>query len=192
MKKLLVASAIVLMGMSAVTSKAQNNWAFDAAHSKLGFTITHLSISDVDGSFKISQASIVAPKNDFTDAKISLIADVKSVYTDNSKRDEHLRGTDFFDAEKFPNITFTSTSCKKVGDNNYKVTGDLTMHGKTNKVTLDATAKTAVHPMNKKEMAGFKVTGTIKRTDYGISVSSPDAMLSNEVKIVANVEFEKK
>jgi len=169
---------------------AQTTWSLDPAHSKLGFTVTHMMISDVDGQFSKFDAKITSSKDDFSDAVVELSADVNSVNTDNEKRDGHLKGEDFFDAAKYNTITFKSKSFQKVGENKYKVAGDLTLHGVTKPVTLDATLRgTTVNPMSKKTVAGFKVTGAIKRADFSFGTKFPNAMLSDEVTITANTEF---
>jgi len=120
-----------------------------------------------------------------------MVADVNSIDTDVEERDTHLKSADFFDAAKYPDIIFKSTAFEKVSDKKYKVTGDLTFHGVTKQITLEAIANYGVHPMSKKTLAGFKVTGTIKRSDFGIAPSMPPAMLGDEVNIVANTQFAK-
>lgn len=190
MKKIgfvLVAGAAMLLSFKALDS---TTWSLDKAHAKLGFSITHLMVSDVEGSFKSFDATVTATKEDFSDAVVEMSADVASVNTDNEKRDEHLKSADFFDAAKFPKLTFKSKSFKKEGAG-YKITGDLTLHGVTKPVELTATARTGTNPMSKKTISGFKVTGKIKRTDFGIGASMPAAMLSEEVTLDANAEFAK-
>lgn len=167
-------------------------WSLDKAHSKVGFNITHLMISTVDGSFKNVDAKITSSKEDFSDAVIELTADVASIDTDNEKRDEHLKGPDYFDAAKFATLTFKSKSFKKVGDKKYKLAGDLTLHGVTKPVELDVVFGGVIdHPYTKKKVAGFKVTGVIKRSDFGISPGTPSSMLSDEVTLAAATEFNK-
>jgi len=149
-------------------------------------------VSDVEGSFKNFDAKITASKEDFTDAVVELSADVASVNTDNEKRDQHLVSEDFFDAAKYPKLTFKSTSVKKVSGNKYKVAGNLTFHGVTKPVTLDATLRGVItNPQSKKTIAGFKVSGTIKRADFNFGAKYPNAMLSDEVVLNANTEFVK-
>lgn len=167
-------------------------WSLDKAHAKLGFGVTHLLVSTVEGSFKTFDAKITSSKDDFSDAVIELTADVNSIDTDNEQRDGHLKGPDFFDAAKFSTITFKSKSFKKIADKKYKLIGDLTMHGVTKTVELEATLNgTAVHPFTKKTIAGFKVTGTLKRSDFAIGSTTPAAVLSDEVAINTNAEFVK-
>lgn len=189
MKKVSIFAAGLLM--TAATSFAQT-WTLDKAHSKLGFSITHMMVSDVDGMFKTFDAAITAAKPDFSDASVTLTAQTNSIFTDNDKRDEHLKSPDFFDAAKNPEVSFKSTSIKGAGKNQYKLYGNLTMHGVTKPVVLDMILRgTTEHPMTKKQVAGFKVTGTIKRTDFNISANTPAAMLGDEVTITANGEFQK-
>jgi polyisoprenoid-binding protein YceI len=192
MKKLMVmpilAGAMLLMSFSGGTP---TTWELDKMHAKLGFSISHLMVSDVEGSFKKFDAKITASKEDFSDAVAELTADVASINTEDEKRDEHLRNEDFFDVAKYPTMTFRSTSFKKVSGNKYAVKGNLTLHGVTKPVTLTAIAKTGTNPMSKKTITGFKVTGKIDRTAFGIAPSTPTAMLGKEVEIVANAEFVK-
>ena len=93
-------------------------WTFDAAHSNLGFSITHLLVADIDGTFKIKEATITAPNADFADATVTFVADAASIDTDNDMRDEHLKGKDFFNVATYPDMTFKSRSFKKVIDKN--------------------------------------------------------------------------
>ncbi|TSD67501.1 YceI family protein [Inquilinus sp. KBS0705] len=188
MKKTLTLLAAALFMQTAVF--AQSTWKADKAHSHVTFTITHLAVSDVDGTFKDFDASIVAAKPDFSDAKFSFTANTASVSTDNDMRDKHLKSPDFFEVDKFPTLSFTSTSIAPAGTNKYKVTGNLTLHGVTKPVTLDLVYRGTInHPMMKVPDAGFKVTGTIKRTDFGFGSKYGSPMLSDEVELSASGEF---
>lgn len=190
MKKLLVLFVAASAALFAFKPVEPATWVADKAHSKLGFSITHMMISDVEGSFKNFESTIVSSQADFSDAVVSLSADVNSVSTDDEKRDGHLKSADFFDAEKFPKMTFKSTSVKKAGANKFKVSGLLTLHGVTKPVVLDATLRGVnVNPQSKKSVAGFKVTGTIKRADFNLGTKFPTAMLSDEIALTANTEF---
>lgn len=164
-------------------------WSVDKTHARLGFSVSHLMVSEVEGSFKKFDATISGSAEDFSDAVVSLTADVSSINTDNEQRDEHLKNPDFFDVAKFPTISFKSTSFKKVGERKYKVTGDITMHGVTKSVVLEAAYNTGIHPMTKNTIAGFKVTGVVKRSDFGVGTSFLANMIGDEVNIVANAEF---
>jgi polyisoprenoid-binding protein YceI len=183
------AIATLLLSFTVVNSI---NWTADTAHSRLGFFVNHLGIADVNGSFGTYEAKISSSKTDFSDAVVELSGDISSIYTGNGMRDEHLKSPEFFDAAQFPKFTFTSKSFKKVKDKTYTVTGDLTLHGITKPVTLNAVLNgTAVHPMTKKEMCGFKVTGSFKRSAFGIGTGFQAPMLGDVVNLVADLEFSK-
>lgn len=184
MKKL---NAMIVMLLVAGSALAQTTWTVDKAHSKLGFTVTHMMISEVDGTFNSFDAKIVSSKDDFSDAAIELTADINSVDTNNEGRDKHLKSPDFFDAAQFGTLTFKSTSIKKTGEKTYKVAGDLTMHGVTKAVELDATLMGTTAGRDGKKVTGWKVTGTINRIDFKVGTSSPG--IGDEVTIVAKAEF---
>jgi polyisoprenoid-binding protein YceI len=196
MKKLLITAATSLLVMSA---NAQVNWKVDASHSKLGFSVTHLMVSETEGKFKVYEGSVNSKSEmDFTDAKIEFSADVASINTEDEKRDGHLKSPDFFDAEKYPKITFKSTSMKPSAKSKttYILTGDLTMHGVTKKVTFTANgaSKIVKDPyVNIKN--GFKVSGTINRKDFGLTwnmaLEAGGVIVSEDVKIDLNIELNK-
>ncbi len=193
MKKATLISVLAVSATLLSFKIVSTDWTIDKTHAKLGFSITHLMVSDVEGSFKITESTISGPNaEDFNDAVVTLTADVNTVDTDNEQRDEHLKKPDFFDATKYPTITFKSFSFRKVKDKTYAVKGNLTMHGVTKPVELEAIANTGVHPYTKKSIAGFKISGKIKRTDFGIAATMGESMLSDEVLVHANAEFEKK
>lgn len=184
-------NTLLLALLVAGTVSAQN-WTLDKSHAKVGFGITHLMISDVEGAFNSFDAKLSSSKEDFSDAAIEFSADVNSINTNSEGRDKHLKNEDFFDATKFGTLTFKGSSLTKVEGKKYKLVGDLTMHGITKPVTLDVIVNGPVaHPFNKKTVAGFKVSGIIKRADFNIGSKYPSAILSEEVIITANAEFAK-
>jgi polyisoprenoid-binding protein YceI len=185
MKKTIISAALLFASFATFAQ----GWSVDKAHAKLGFSITHMMISEVDGSFKTFDAKITASKEDFSDAVIELTADVNSINTDNDRRDGHLKGPDFFEAAKFGTLTFKSTQVTKGEGKKLKVVGDLTMHGVTKPVTLDLTLNGTAMGRNNKKSAGFKATAIIKRSDFGIGSNMPAAMLGDEVELRANGEF---
>jgi len=178
---------------------AQTNWNVDASHSKLGFAVTHMMVSETEGKFKIYEGKVSSPKADadFTDAKIDFNVDAASINTDDEKRDGHLKSPDFFDVAKFPKITFVSTSMKpgKV-KGTYILVGNLTMHGVTKAVTLSAigASKIVKDPYGMERYA-FKVTGTINRKDFGLAwnaaLEAGGVAVSEEVRLDINVEITK-
>jgi len=189
MKKIMLLSSAVVMLFAYTTL---TTWKSDKAHSNLGFSITHLGISDIHGSFKNFDVNVNSSKPDFSDAVFEVTADVSSINTGIEMRDKHLTSPDFFDAEKYPKLTFKSTSIKPAGKNKYSLTGNLNLHGVTRPVTLELWHRgTLENPMSKKPTAGFQVTGTIKRSDFNLGAGFPAPMLSDEVTIKADGEFSK-
>ena len=187
--------AILLLLTISLQSFAQNVWAVDPDHSKLTFSITHLGISDIEGLFNTFEATISSEKPDFSDAVLEMTADVKSINTQVEARDKHLRSADFFDVERFPKMYYKSTSIRKDGKEKgrYISNGYLTMHGVVKPLELKLWYRgTMENPGNKKTAAGFQVTGSLQRSDFALGEKFPEAILSNEVMLKADVEFTKK
>lgn len=193
MKKILIITMLAITGLFfAFKTVDSQEWVLDKQHAKLSFSVSHFMVSDVEGSFKNFEATIVTTKNDFSDAIVTMAAEAGSINTDNTMRDNDLKSASYFDAAKYPLLIFKSKTFEKIDDQNYKVTGEMTIHGITKTVELNAFARMGTNSMTKKEIAGFKVTGTIKRLDFGVGVKSPVTMIGDDVTIVANVEFGKK
>jgi polyisoprenoid-binding protein YceI len=190
MKKIsIIISASLFLFLTAFTT-AKIVWKNDDPYSQLGFTVTHLGITDVSGTFNHFDVSVTSSKPDFSDAVFELTANVASLDTRVEARDNHLKSADFFDAEKFPTITFKSIFLEKVDNDKYKLTGNLTMHGVTKPVTMALQYNgTVENAMNKKQTAGFQLTGTLKRSDFGIGLNFAEPMISDEVRIKADGEF---
>jgi polyisoprenoid-binding protein YceI len=190
MKKYILLTAFLV---ATATGFAQTTWKADPFHSRLGFTVTHLGINDVPGHFGAYDVTITSAKPDFSDAVVELTAQTASVDTRVEPRDKHLKSADFFNVEKYPTMSFKSTSIKKDGKNKYKLTGPLTMHGVTKTVTVSMQYRgTANNPAAKTDAAGIQITGIINRADFGIGSGFPAPMISNEVRIIADGEFNKK
>jgi polyisoprenoid-binding protein YceI len=187
MKKLLFASLTFILASAFILNEV-SKWSLDDSHSRLGFTINHRGITNIHGEFSKFQVTVTQPNSDFTDASIEMTAESKSINTGISMRDDHLRGEDYFHVEKFPTLTFKSTSVKKLKENEYEVTGDFTMKGVTKKVKLTAiytgTAKTKGG-----QAAGLKISGVVRRSDHGIGEVGPG--LSDEVNLIADLEIVK-
>lgn len=191
MKKL----SILIALFSVAFAQAQTTWNIDPSHSTIRFAVDHMVISEVEGIFSTYEGSVTTTKADFSDAKINFTVDVNSVNTDNVKRDEHLRGADFFETEKYPKMTFVSTSVVKTGTGKYNLKGKLSLHGVTKEITLVMTyGGTTKDPWGNTK-AGLKVTGVINRTDFGLKYNSVleagSLMIGEEVTITAKVELAK-
>ena len=166
-------------------------WVIDPAHSEITFKVKHLMISNVKGEFKTFQANIDG--EDFTKSTISANIDTSSISTNNNDRDTHLKSPDFFEVENYPEITFTSTSIKKVDDDEFKLVGDLTIKGTTKEITLDVEFGGFMKDPYGNEKAGFSINGKLNRKDFGLNwnaaLEAGGVMVGNEIKINAEVQF---
>jgi polyisoprenoid-binding protein YceI len=182
-----------------ISATAQTNWNVDASHSKLGFAVTHMMVSETEGKFKIYEGKVSSLKSDadFTGASILFNVDAASINTDDEKRDGHLKSADFFDVAQFPKISFKSTSMKpgKV-KGTYTLVGDLTMHGVTKSISLTAigASKIVKDPYGMERYA-FKVMGSINRKDFGLAwnaiLEAGGVAVSETVRLDFNVEITK-
>jgi len=148
------------------------NWTIDPAQSGIHFSVRHLVIAKVRGKFTSLKGAIELDEADLTHSKIDVSIDVASVNTSEDKRDAHLRSGDFFDAEKFPTATFKSTSITKNGDA-YLVKGDLSVHGVTKGVELQATFEGKGRDRRGGERAAFQAKASINREDWGMKFNMP-------------------
>jgi polyisoprenoid-binding protein YceI len=182
-----------------ISATAQTNWNVDASHSKLGFAVTHMMVSETEGKFKIYEGKVSSLKSDadFTGASIFFNVDAASINTDDEKRDGHLKSADFFDVAQFPKISFKSTSMNpgKV-KGTYTLVGDLTMHGVTKSISLTAigASKIVKDPYGMERYA-FKVVGSINRKDFGLAwnavIEAGGVAVSETVRLDFNVEITK-
>jgi polyisoprenoid-binding protein YceI len=171
------------------------DWTADLSHSKVRFSISHMAVSETDGSFKVYDAKVSSEAADFSDAKIEFTIDVNSINTDNDMRDGHLKGEDFFNAAKYPKMTFKSVSFKKVSGNKYILEGDLTIKDVTKRVKFDVVYGGTVKDPYGNTKAGFKVTGIVDRYAFGLKYNAlteaGGAMIGQEVNFVVNLELQK-
>jgi polyisoprenoid-binding protein YceI len=175
------------------SASAQSVWTVDKSHSKIGFAVTHMVVAETEGQFKTFDINVNSPADDFNGSQVDFTAQVASVDTENERRDNHLKSEDFFHAEKYPEIKFKG-KLEKVGAK-YQLKGDLTIKETTKPVTLDVAYGGSVKAFNG-ERAGFKVTGTIKRFDYGLkwdkAIEDGSLVVGDDVQIIAKIELQKK
>ena len=187
--------AIFFVMVTSLTASSQINWKIDAAHSNVLFTVSHMVISEVTGSFREFDATLTQTGNDLTGSKLTAKIMVNSINTDNEGRDKHLRSADFFETEKYPEITFLSKSFEKVGDNKYKITGDLTMHGITKTVVLDVKYNGQMTDPWGNTKAGFKAVTNINRKDFGLTwnktLDAGGLLVGEDISININAEMVK-
>lgn len=170
---------------------AQNNteWKFDNSHTSIQFEISHMLISEVDGEFHDYKGSIKSNGENFENADISFTIKASSIDTDNEKRDKHLRSADFFEVEKYSEIKFVGKEMKKVSDKMYKLIGEITMHGVTKEITLDAKLNGIIDDPYGNRRAGFKVTGSLSRLDFNIGEDTSTKTVGEDVNIICNIEI---
>jgi polyisoprenoid-binding protein YceI len=192
MKKLIVTAASIL----ASNFMFAQGWGMDRSHSSVKFSISHMVVSEVQGSFRKFTGTLTSEKDDFTDAKIDFTIDVNSIDTDEPQRDGHLKSADFFDVAANPSINFKSKSFTKVGANKYKLTGDLTMHGVTKPYSFDVTNGGTIKDPYGNKRTGFKVVGNINRYDFGLKynavLEAGGLTIGETLDFVSYVEFTKK
>jgi polyisoprenoid-binding protein YceI len=191
-KKSIIAAVSISMLLLSFKTTAPATWTADKMHAKIGFNITHNMASDVEGSFKIFDATITTVGDDFSGSVIDFTADAASITTDNERRDKNIRSSDFLDVEKFPTLTFKSTSVTKNTASTYKIAGNLTLHGITKTIVLDAFVRIPPVATGVKNVAGFKISGIIKRSDFDIGGAFANIVLGDEVTLNANGEFAKR
>jgi polyisoprenoid-binding protein YceI len=173
--------------------KVNTKWNLDKSHSSLRFSVTHMVVSEAEGSFKNWTGTLEHTKEDFSDATVVFTAEVNSISTDNENRDKHLKSDDFFNAEKYPEIKFVSTSFVPAGDKKYKLNGNLTIRDVTKPVVFDVTYGGSIKtPRGSK--SGFKAHTTINRFDYNLkwdrATEAGSLVVSKEVDINVKLEFD--
>jgi polyisoprenoid-binding protein YceI len=190
MKHLKLASAALAL-IAPVAMAQTSTGKADSAHSEVDFSIKHLAISNVHGRFGKIDATIVYDDKDIAKSSVNVTVDVTGVDTGMSPRDTDLKSDSYFDVAKYPSATFTSTSVAK-GGSGLQISGNLTLHGVTKPVVLDVSGPTGpITGMDKKPHAGFEATTTIRRLDFGIGAKTPEAILSDEVKIIIELDAAK-
>jgi polyisoprenoid-binding protein YceI len=171
-----------------------STWKIDPAHSSAGFSVSHMVISDVDGTFGKTEGTVVLDEKNPAKSTVEATIDATTIDTRQPKRDAHLKSKDFFDVEQFPTITFKSTKVAKAGKDKFKVTGDLTMHGVTKPVVLDVTApaKTIKDPWGNTKR-GAKATTVVNRRDFGLTwdnrMQDGNAVVGDKVTVTLNLEL---
>jgi polyisoprenoid-binding protein YceI len=189
MKKLntlVVAMLVVGVGM------AQSSWTIDKAHSNIGFSVAHMVVSETTGNFKDFDAKVTSTADDFAGATVDFTAKTASVFTDNEKRDGHLKSDDFFNAEKFPELKFTGTLTKD--GTKYVLKGNLTIRDVTKPVTLEVAYGGRVKAFGG-EKAGFKIKGKVNRKEFGLkfdkALEGGGLIVGDEVELNVKVEINK-
>lgn len=172
----------------------QTKWSIDQAHITIGFKVKHLMISHVRGSFATFDGSIYTIDKNFSTAQIDFWIDTSSITTGDAKRDEHLKSADFFDVEKYKEITFISSTIEKVDKNGiYDLWGELTMMGITKNIQLEVKFGGIIKDPWNNEKAGFTVSGKISRSEWGLVwntiIETNKVLVSDEISILCEVQL---
>lgn len=187
-------AAVVAVLAPALALGQTATWNIDSAHSRVGFSVKHLVISDVKGEFSKTSGTAQIDDADLSKSSVDVTIVAASVDTRDEKRDGHLKSADFFDVAKYPNITFKSTKVVAGKDGALQITGDLTMHGVTKSVTLDGEISKAITDPWGLTRRGVSLTGKIDRKAWGISwgkVTDVGAVVGDEVKLDIQAEITK-
>lgn len=190
-KTLVKAFSLALL-LPALAAAEPATYKVDSSHSAVSFTIRHF-VSNVPGRFKDFEGVIKHDRQKPEASSVNFTVQSASIDTANNDRDEHLRGPDFFDVQKYPTLSFASTSVKAKDANNLEVTGDLTLHGVTKRITIPVEFLGAVKGP-RGEKAGFESTFTLNRKDYGIvwnRVLDAGPVLSDDVKVTISIEADR-
>ena len=188
MKRL--ALAVLLLPSLALAEAA--TWNIDPSHTQATFTVRHMVISNVKGEFQSTKGVVKIDDKDLAKSTVDVTIDAASIHTREDKRDAHLRSPDFFDVERYPTITFKSTKVEKAGGDRYKVTGDLTMHGVTKPVVLDAALTPEVKGMMGEVRRGAQATTRVNRQEYGLKwnkMLEAGPLVGDDVAIEINAEL---
>jgi len=190
---ILAAASLATLGLGALTTRAAvETYAIDPVHSTLGFSIRHF-VSNVSGNFTKLSGTIVVDRDNLEKSSVTAVIDIASVTTANDARDKHLKSGDFFDAAKYPTATFTSLSWKKTGGNTFDITGELTLHGITKSVVLNAQLLGFGPGMQGAQLSGWQATAKLNKSDFGVNGPAVlGSALGNEVTITINVEADLK
>lgn len=179
----------------AMNTATKTIWEVDPAHSEVQFKVKHLVISTVTGSFNSYEGKVETDGDGFENAKAYFSADINSISTNNEDRDEHLKSEDFFNAEEYPQLTFESTNFEKTGENEYTVTGDLTIRDITKEIELDVVHGGTVEDHFGNTKAGFEISGTINRKEFGLTwdavTEAGNVVVGNDIKLQLNVQLAK-
>jgi polyisoprenoid-binding protein YceI len=207
MKKTTIFIASMLLGVMAFAQAAPERnkptketaqvtkWTTDAAHTSVKFAVTHLTVSEVEGRFNKFNGTVESTTPDFNNAQINFTVDIASISTDNDMRDKHLKSDDFFNAEKYPQMAFKSTSFKKVNNTTYALEGNLTIRDVTKKVKFAVAYGGTVTDPYGSTKAGFKATGSISRKEFGLKWNAltemGGAVVGDKVSMVLSLELAK-
>lgn len=183
------------MSTAAVSTPTRTTWHIDPTHSQVEFAVRHMMIATVRGRFADVKGAVTTDESDLRKAEVDVVIDVNSIDTREAKRDAHLKSADFFDLEKHPVITFKSTGVSDLRGGEFKLVGNLTIHGVTREVTLDVTSEGRARDPWGGERAGYSAVARINRKDFGLTwnqaLETGGLLVGDEIKISLDLELVK-
>jgi polyisoprenoid-binding protein YceI len=170
-------------------------WTGDAVHSDIAFRVRHMAVGKVKGTFELASAELVVPESGIADATVTAVIDATSVNTKNADRDAHVRSGDFLDVETHPTITFRSTAVEDFDGEDFKLVGELTLHGVTRTVVLDAEFAGETVDAYGATRSGFTAHTALNRGDFGITIDlawgAGNKVVGEKIEIALELEFTK-
>jgi len=167
-------------------------WQLDTVHSQIEFAVKHMMVSTVRGRFKKFSGTVALDEQLPEQSRVDVTVDVASVDTGEERRDGHLRSPDFFDVDRYPTLAFKSTNVEQLGEDHYRVTGDLTIRDVTREVPLDVTLEGRHRDMQGQRRAGFALTGSINRKDFGlnwnVALEAGGWLVADTIKLLVDAE----
>jgi polyisoprenoid-binding protein YceI len=187
---------IVVIVDDSFTNKGRNfimsKWVVDASHSNVGFSVRHMMVSKVRGRFTGIEGTVEGNPENLAGANINFTIDAASIHTNSDDRDNHLRSADFFDVETYPNLSFVSTDIVKTGENEYEITGDMTVKDVTKQETFKATYEGSGKNPWGVDVAAFEVEGKISRKEFGLTwnqtLEAGGVLVGDDITITIEVQ----
>lgn len=181
------------MATTAGAGTTATTWKIDPAHTTVEFSVKHLMITTVKGRFAGVEGTLLTRDDEAGKSTVEVTLDAASVDTRAEQRDTHLRSADFLDVEKYPTIVFRSTGVESKGESEFRLTGDLTMHGVTRPITLDVTSEGRARDPWGGERAAFSAAARLRRSDFGLTwnqaLEAGGVLVGDDIKVTVDVQF---
>lgn len=172
---------------------AKSTWAIDPTHSEIGFKVKHMMFTNVSGKFNAFEATIENEDDHFETSKISFSADVNTVDTNNTDRDNHLRSADFFDVENFPKLNFVGKQIKKISEGEFQILGDLTIKDVTKNIVLETEYSGLMKDPWGNTKVGLSLIGKINRKDFGLTwnaaLETGGVLVGEDIKLICEIQL---
>ncbi|MEP6981858.1 MAG: YceI family protein [Nakamurella sp.] len=180
---------------TALTVLSAGTWTGDAVHSDVAIRVRHMAVGKVKGTFELASAELVVPESGIAGATVTAVIDATTVNTKNADRDAHVRSGDFLDVQTHPTITFVSTSVEDFDGEDFKLVGDLTLHGVTRSVVLDAEFAGETVDAYGATRSGFTAHTSVNRSEFGVTIDlawgAGNKVVGEKIEIAIELEFTK-